>query len=65
MAKRNNNDVPRVDKTGRNQAKKVPVPGPGVGNPGSMPFGPGAVSTNSHNDSVTTGKPGINKGRRK
>jgi len=59
------NSLPKVDRTARNQTKKVPVPGPGVGNPGSMPFGPGPVQANPTNQSVTTGKPGINKGRRK
>lgn len=57
--------IPKSDKTAKNQTKKVPVAPSGVGNPGSMPFGPGRVQSNPHNDSTTTGKPGINKGRRK
>ena len=58
-------NIPKVDKTVRNQTKKVPTAPSGIGNPGSMPFGPGQVQTNPHNDSTTTGKPGINRGRRR
>lgn len=48
----NNNNVPKVDQTARLTPKKVPVAPPGVGNPGSWPFGPGEVQTNPTNPSV-------------
>lgn len=63
MAK-NMNSVPKVDKTARNQAKKIPTASMGTGNPGAMVYGPGRAQTNATNPATTTGKPGINKGRR-
>lgn len=60
------NNVPKVDKTVRNQTKKIPVPpSVGMGNPATPIYGPGKVATAPLHPAVTTGKPGVNRGRRK